>query len=111
MAARGEYVEGERQQRVPGEDRRADAEEAPRRRAMPPGQVAVHDVVVQQREVVHQLDRHRGRHRLAGRAADDRRGQQHERRADGLAAVRRHLRAMLVPPAEVVAGDPPHGRR
>ena len=43
----------------------ADAEDRPRRRPVPPLGVAVHDVVVQQREVVHQLHRRSGRRQRA----------------------------------------------
>ena len=50
------------QHRVPGQDRRALTECHPARRAMPALDVAIHDVVVEQREVVHQLDRYGGRH-------------------------------------------------
>ena len=60
-----------REQRVAGQDGRADAEHRPGRRPVPPLGVAVHDVVVQQREVVHELHRHRGgaRPRSAGAPA------------------------------------------
>ena len=45
---------------VAGQDRRADTEDRPRGRAVPPLGIPVHDVVVQQGEVVHQLNRDRG---------------------------------------------------
>ena len=51
-----QYLMGQRLQGVSDEDRLADPEQRPHRRAMPPLLVAVDDVVVEEREVVHQLD-------------------------------------------------------
>src|SRR6202030_2962588 len=50
----------QREQGVTGQDGRADAVDLPGRRPVPALYVAVHDVVVQQREVVHELDRDGG---------------------------------------------------
>ena len=49
-------LDGAGQHRVAGEDRLALAEDGPPGRTVAPFEIAVHDVVVQQREVVHQLD-------------------------------------------------------
>ena len=57
------------QHRGAGQDRLPLAEDDPAGRAVPPLEVAVHDVVVQQREVVHQFDRDRGRHAVVAPSA------------------------------------------
>ena len=64
------------QHRIAGEDRLTLAEHHPRGRPVPSFDVAIHDVVVQQREVVHELDRNRCRHAVSGRTAA-RLGRQH----------------------------------
>jgi hypothetical protein len=75
---------------------------------VPAGLVAVHDVVVQQREVVHQFDGRGGRHGAVGDAADGRRRQQHQRRSQGFARPRVGGFAESVEPAHVVSGDAAH---
>src|SRR5690606_9359933 len=70
--------------------------------------VAVHHVVVQQREVVHQLHRDGGGQRRAGGAADRLRGQQHQGGAERLPAVPGGGAPFGVAPAEVVSGDAVH---
>jgi len=67
--------------------------------------VAIHHVVVQQREVVHQLDGDgtRDAHVCAG--AGQLGGQQRERRPDRFAAPGQTCRAVRIGPAQVVAGD------
>jgi hypothetical protein len=66
----GQRVERQRQQGVAGEDRSARAEHRPGRGAMAAQHVAIDDVVVKQREVVHELDSNRrGQGQLAGAAA------------------------------------------
>ena len=82
-----QQVLGQREQPVPGQDGRADAEHGPGRRAVPALGVVVHDVVVQQGEVVHELDRHRGGDAALGRRARGAGGQQGERGPQRLAAA------------------------
>src|SRR5829696_5478968 len=74
--------------------------------------VTIHDVVVEQREVVDQLHRDRTVHRRLRRASDGAGGGERERRANRLPAA-----GAVVVPAEVVDGDRPevglervHGR-
>lgn len=78
---------------------------------MSAGGVPVHDVVVQQREVVDQL--HGGRRLHGGRVltAERSRGGEYQGRADRLARVARRRGAVRVLPAEVVERDPAHGSR
>lgn len=73
--------------------------------------VAVHQVVVQQREVVHEFDGDGAGDAGLGRRARGFRGQQGERGAHGLAAVAVGRPALGVDPAEVVRRDGVHGRR
>ena len=76
---------------------------------MAAGLVTVHHVVVQQREIVHQLDGDRGGDRVRRVAARRLRAKQHQRGPQRLAATRPHRLTAGVPPAEVIAGDLPHG--
>src|SRR5690606_26611158 len=101
----GEGLEGGGEQRVPREDRGVRAEDAPGGRPVPAGEVAVHHVVVQEREVVRQLDRDGGGERGGGGPPDRLRREQGERRADRLAAGAGGGAAALVAPAEVERGD------
>lgn len=106
-----QQVVGEREERVADQDRLGRAVHLPYGVAVAALLVAVHQVVVQQREVVHEFDGHRaGNAGLGGRA---RRlgGQQGERGAHGLAAVTVRRPPVGVDPAEVVGGDGVHGRR
>ena len=105
VTAPGQFVEGERVQRVAGEDGVRGAEDRPHARPVPAHRVAVHDIVVQQREVVHKLDRHRGGQRAVGEAADRLRAQQYQRRPYALSGGRGGEAPMQIEPAEVIAGD------
>ncbi len=87
-------------ERVAGQDRARHAEHGPGRRPVPALLVAVHDVVVQQREVVDELDRDRAVDRRLRRRADGRRRGRARAGTHRLAAAG----AVLVP-AEVVDGD------
>lgn len=101
---------GKREQRVADQDRLGRAVHLPHRVAVAPLLVAVHQVVVQQREVVHELDGHgAGDAGLRG-GAGRLRGQQGQRRAHGLAAVAVGGPALGIDPAEVVGGHGVHGR-
>ena len=62
-----QHVLGQGQQRVAGQDGGADAEHCPGGGPVQAFGVAVHDVVVQQRPVVHQFHRDRGGHAALGR--------------------------------------------
>ena len=77
---------------------------------MPALDIAIHDVVVQQREVVDQLDRDRGRNAVSRAAAARLGGQYGQRRSDGFAAdaVSGDRLTVCVEPPEVVRGDPAH---
>ena len=77
---------------------------------MPALDIAVHDVVVQQREVVHEFDGDRRRHAITGVAAT-RFGRQHgEGRPDRFApdAVAHDRLTVGVEPAQVVGRDLAH---
>ena len=107
-AVLGQHLEREGLQRAAGEQGLVLAEHGPRGRPVPPVEVAVHDVVVQQREVVDQLDGHRGVEHggLVARGADRARAEHGQGRAQRLAAGAVRIRAAVgVLPAEVVAGD------
>src|SRR5690606_8681586 len=80
------------------------AEDAPGGRPVPAGEVAVHHVVVQEREVVRQLDRDGGGERGGAGPPDRLRREQGERRADRLAAGAGGGAAARVAPAEVHRG-------
>lgn len=101
---------GQREQRVADQDRLRGAVHLPYGVTVSALLVAVHQVVVQQREVVHEFDGHRAGDAGLGRSARRLGGQQGERRADGLAAVAVGGLALGVDPAEVVGGDGVHGR-
>ncbi len=97
----------EGEQGVAHDDGAADAEQGPDRRPVPALGVLVDDIVVDQREVVDELDRH-----TAGDPDDplrrDRLGREHgEGRAHALAAVAAGGAALRVRPTEVVLGDRP----
>ena len=79
-----------------------NAPERPDRGPVPAGHVAVHQVVVQQREVVHQLDGDRARHPDLGRRSGGPGREQGEGRAQRLAARSGLGVAVGVGPAEVV---------
>ena len=110
QAARGGVLEQQvvrqGEHRVAGQDRRADAEHGPRGRAVPPLGVPVHDVVVQQREVVHKLDRDRGADAALGGHARGAGGKQGERGAQRLAAPLAHRVPLSVGEAVVVGSHP-----
>ena len=72
------HLERQRLQRAAGEDRRGHAEDRPDRAPVPALQVAVHHVVVHEREVVQQLDRDRAGQPDLGRRAGGPRGQQRQ---------------------------------
>jgi hypothetical protein len=110
-AALGQALEGQRQQRIPGQDRISGAKDRPGGRAVPPHQVAIHDIVLKQREVVHKLDGNRDRDGCLRVAAHRLRAQQRESGADRLAHVPGGRPPVDVTPAEVVAGDPAHRLR
>lgn len=102
---------GEGEQGVADQDGEGRSVHLPHRVAVAALLVAVHQVVVQQREVVHELDRDGAGDADLGRGTRGLGGEQRERRTHGLAAVAvRHV-ALGVDPAEVVGGDGVHGRR
>ena len=87
----GQAVEGDprqAEQRVAGVDRLGDAVDRPQRRAVAALDVAVLDVVVDEREVVAELDRGRAGQRALVLAGDAGVGQQAEQRPHPLAAGR-----------------------
>ena len=88
---------------VAGVDRLRFAPQLPHRRAVVAHGVAVFDVVVDEREVVQQLQRHGGGDGPRSVAAACFDGQQTEQRAQALADGRLHRRELLVQPAQVVA--------
>ena len=102
-----QQVLGQREEPVPGQDGRADAEHGPGRRPVPALGVVVHDVVVQQGEVVHELDRHRGGHAPLGRRASGAGGEQGQRGPQGLAATAAYRVTCRHPPGR---GDRPPPR-
>ena len=103
-------LDGGGQHRVAGQDRLALAEDHPAGRAVPPLEVAVHDVVVQQREVVHQLDGDRRRARRRRRVPPRRLGGQHAPASAGSPCRRRSRPGCrrCVAPAQLVGRDQPH---
>lgn len=105
-----EDLVGQREQGVADEDGLGGAVHLPDGVAVAALLVAVHQVVVQQREVVHQFNGDRTRHAHLGGGAGGLRGQDGERGAYGLAAVAVRGIALGVDPAEVVGGDGVHGR-
>ncbi len=90
-----------------GQDGESFTEDYPGAGSVPPGAVAVHDVVVEQGEVVHQLDRDGSGHSDLQRGA--RRGgrEQHEGGAHRLATAERAMWVVRSSPAEVVGDDRP----
>ena len=87
----GQPVEGDArqaEQRVAGVDRLRDAVDRPQRRAVAALDVAVLDVVVDEREVVAELDRRGARQRALVLAGDAGVGEQAEQRPHPLAARR-----------------------
>ena len=86
-------LDGQGEQRVAGQDRGRHAEHRPRGRPVPAFHVVVHDVVVQQREVVHQLHGDGGRQRQRRVTAGRLRGQQGQRGPQRLAAAARRVPA------------------
>ena len=102
---------GEGEEGVADEDGLGGAVHLPDGVAVPALFVTVHQVVVQQREVVDQLDRDGAGDADLGRGSGHLGGQQRERGAHGLAAVTVRGAALGVDPAEVVGGDGVHGRR
>ncbi len=102
---------GEGEERVADQDRERRAVHLPHRVAVAALLVAVHQVVVQQREVVDELDGDRAGDADLGRGSRSLGGEQREGGADGLAAVAVRRVALGVDPAEVVRGDGVHGRR
>ncbi len=102
-AVADERLGGQGDQRVAGQDRGGHAVDRPRGRAMPPGAVFIHHVVVQQRVVVREFDGDSCVGGLTGRAADGL-GRQHRQRGPyRLAGIPVQRAAVFVPPAEVVA--------
>ncbi len=101
---REQHLVREREHRVAGEDRRRRAPDRPHRRAVAALGVAVHEVVVQQREVVHQLDGHPAGH------ADGSVGRRTRAAASSASAGRSALPpppgrpTVAVDPAQVVGG-------
>jgi hypothetical protein len=77
---------------------------------MPAFDVAIHDVVVEQGEVVDELDCDRRRNAISGAAAAGLGGKYRQRRSDRFAAdaVSGGRLALGVEPPEVVGGDPAH---
>jgi hypothetical protein len=108
----GEQVpEGEREHGVAGQDRPRPPEHGPRRRPVMALLVVVHDVVVQERERVHELDRHRTGHAGGISSAGGTGREQGEGRPHGFAAPGRRRVPVGVEPAQVVADDGAHRRR
>src|SRR5690606_5729168 len=106
----GEQPEGERLERVTGEDRGGVTEDGPRGGPVTAGGVTVHHVVVQQREVVDQFHRRRGPDggRPRTGAAEGRGPGEHQCGTDRLAGTAGGRSAVRVLPAEVVARDAAH---
>jgi len=95
------------EQGVADEDGGGVAPHGPHRRAVAPFGVAVHQVVVDQGEVVHELHRDRAAQRGRRVAGDGLAGQQGQRGAHRLAGVRVERPTTLVAPAEVVGRHQP----
>lgn len=108
MRVLGEQSLGQGLQRVPGEDRVGDPEHGPRGGPVPAGGVPVHHVVVQQREVVHQLHRGGGPYGDGLAPAERGDGGEDQRGTYRLARLPRDRGTVRVLPAEVVARDPAH---
>ena len=100
-----EALLGERQQGVTDDHRLADAEQGPHRGAVTAFRVVIDDVVMDQREVVDELDRHGTRDPELRRHADRLGGQHSERWTYPFAAVVRDDAALSITPAEVVLSD------
>ncbi len=105
-----QHLVGQREQGVADQDGLGGAVHLPDGVAVAALLVAVHQVVVQEGEVVHQLHGHRAGHAHLGRGAGDLGGEHGERGTYGLAAVAVRGVALGVDPAEVVGGDGVHGR-
>lgn len=104
--AAGRRAHRHHQQRVAGEHGGRGAEQGPEGGAVAAQRVAVDDVVVQQREVVHQPHGDRAGHRDRRAIPDGHRRQQRQRGPHRLAAARHRGRgAVGLAPAAVVAGD------
>lgn len=106
-----QHLVGQGEQGVADQDGLGGAVHLPDGVAVPALLVAVHQVVVQQREVVDQFDGDRAGHAGLRGGAGDLGGQHGEGGAYGLAAVAVRGPALGVDPAEVVGGDRVHGRR
>ena len=103
--------EGQCQQRVPGQDRVSGPEHRPRGRAVAAHLVAIHHIVMQHREVVHELDRDRRWNGCLRVSPGGLRGQQRQRGANRLAGVAAGRFPLAIAPAEVIAGDLARRRR
>jgi hypothetical protein len=104
-----QHLVGQLGEGVAHEDRLGHAEERPDRGPVPALAVAVHDVVVEQGVVVHQLERDPAGHTDRGRRAHCLGRQDRERGADALAAAV-GLPTLGVDPAEVVLRHPAQTR-
>ena len=102
--------EGKREHRVARQDRPCAAEDRPGGRTVVALAVAVHDVVVQQREGVHQLDRRRARQAVGIRPACGPGREQRERRTYRLPPAAVGGVAVGVQPPQVVSDDHAHRR-
>ncbi len=105
-----QHLVGQGEQGVADQDGLGGAVHLPDGVAVPALFVAVHQVVVQQREVVDQFDGDRAGHTGARCRAGDLGGQHRERGAHRLAPVAVRGPALRVGPAEVVGGHRVHGR-
>ncbi len=105
-----QHLVGQGEQGVADEDGLGGAVHLPDGVAVPALFVAVHQVVVQQREVVDQLHGDGAGDAGLGLGAGDLRGEHREGGAYGLAAVPVRGVALGVDPAEVVGGNRVHGR-
>jgi hypothetical protein len=103
MPLLGHHLEAQRDQRVTGQDRHGHSEACPHGRPVPALAVAVHDVVVDQRRVVQQLDGDGRVHRLAAGGFG---AQQREGRAYQLAADASGRGSVRVAQAGLVSADP-----
>nr|WP_265338847.1 hypothetical protein [Mycobacterium shottsii] len=106
-----DQVQRQHQQRVTGEYRHRYAVDHPRRRAMPPGYVTIHDVVVQQRTIVHQLDHYRSCNRGIHCPASCARAGNRQGRPNSLAMAHRTVAPIGFPPADMKpCAKPQRGR-
>ncbi len=105
-----EELVGQREQGVADEDGLGGAVHLPDGVTVAALLVAVHQVVVQEREVVHQFNGDRARHAHLGGRAGGLGGHDGEGGTYGLAAVPLGGVALGVDPAEVVGGDSVHRR-